>query len=43
MFNNITEKEAGLEKFFMVLLVTIVVTVFYTLVSLPYEFWLRLF
>tara|TARA_Y100000389_G_scaffold109530_1_gene106596 strand:- start:17 stop:1828 length:1812 start_codon:yes stop_codon:yes gene_type:complete len=41
MFDNITEKPAGLEKFFMVLLVTIVGIVFYTLVSLPYEFWLR--
>lgn len=41
MFNNIREKPAGLESFFQYLLATIVVIVFYTLVSLPYEFWLR--
>lgn len=41
MFNNITEKPAGLEKFFISLSVIIVVIVFYTIFCLPYEFWLR--
>ena len=41
MSNNIIEKGAGLEKFFLILLITIVIIVFYTLFSLPYEFWLR--
>ena len=41
MFSNYQNKKAGLDKFFMVLLVTIVMILFYTLFSLPYEFWLR--
>jgi len=40
-FGYITDKKGGLEKFFMLLLVTIIVIVFYTFISLPYEFWLR--
>jgi hypothetical protein len=41
ILNSIYELEDGLEKFFIVLLATIVLIVFYTLFSLPYEFWLR--
>jgi len=41
MFSNFQNKKDGLEKFFVILLVTIVMILFYTLFSLPYEFWLR--
>lgn len=41
MFDEISNKKNGLEKFFILLLVSIIVILFYTLVSLPYEFWLR--
>ena len=41
MFSNYKNKKDGLEKFLMVLLATIIVIVFYTFISLPYEFWLR--
>lgn len=41
MFSNYQNKKDGLGKFFMALLVTIIMILFYTLFSLPYEFWLR--
>ena len=41
MFSNFNNKKGGIEKFFMLLLVGIIVILFYTLISLTYEFWLR--